>query len=146
MSLVSTPVHLEVLHPEYEFMFQRPRRAAKAFNVNTARVLFEDSKLGKNTTPLCMPTICKILDLPRYTNHCVRTTGINILKRSGIDDRDIVKLSGHKSVASLSHYNPHNDMEKKIAMAGALMLSKRTLEGLQPRLHQILNAFALLMS
>ena len=33
--------------------------------------------------------------------------------------------------ASLSHYNPHNDMEK-IAMAGALMLSKRPLEGLQP--------------
>ena len=57
----------------------------------------------------------------------------NILKRSaGIDDRDIVKLSGHKSVNSLSHYNPHNDMEKKIAMAGALMLSKRPLEGLQP--------------
>ena len=96
---------MEVLHPEYEFMFQRTRRAAKAFNINTAKVLFEDSKLGKNTTPLCMPKICKILDLPRrYTNHCVRATGINILKRSGIDDRDIVKLTGHKAVSSLSCY------------------------------------------
>ena len=124
---------MEVLHPEYEFMFQRTRRAAKAFNINTAKVLFEDSKLGKNTTPLCMPKICKILDLPRrYTNHCVRATGINILKRSGIDDRDIVKLTGHKAVSSLSHYNPHNNMEKKIAMAGAMLLSKRPLEAHQP--------------
>ena len=38
--------YLEVLHPEYEFMFQRPRRAGKNFNINTAKVLFEDSKLG----------------------------------------------------------------------------------------------------
>ena len=125
--------YLEALHPEYEFMFQRPRRAGKNFNINTAKVLFEDSKLGKNTTPLCMPKTCKLLDLPRrYTNHCVRTTGINLLKRSGIDDRDIVKLSGHKAVSSLSHYNPHNNMEKKIAMAGAMLLSKRPLEVHQP--------------
>ena len=47
-------------------------------------------------------------------------------------DRDIVKLSGHKAVSSLSHYNPHNDMEKKIAMAGAMLLSKRPLEVHQP--------------
>ena len=36
------------------------------------------------------------------------------------------------NLSSLSHYNPHNNMEKKIAMAGAMLLSKRPLEAHQP--------------
>ena len=49
-----------------------------------------------------------------YTNHCVRATAITLWSNSGISNRHIMAISGHRSKQSLVSYNsrlvlrPHN--------------------------------------
>ena len=43
-------------------------------------------------------------------------------KRNGYSDREIMRLSGHKRITSLEHYDPGNSLEIKSKMASALML------------------------
>ena len=57
----------------------------------------------------------------------------NMSKSCNFEKKNSIRKQ-HKKFALSNRalsYNSHNDMEK-IAMAGALMLSKRPLEGLQP--------------
>eukprot|EP00117_Sycon_ciliatum_P013121 scpid80414/ scgid13915/ len=43
--------------------------------------------------------------LEMYTNHCLRVTSITLMKKAGLEDRKIMAVSGHKSVASLQSYD-----------------------------------------
>ena len=115
---------MKYLHPENPFLFQRPRRPATGFSVDTATCLFEDDKQGKNKTALCLATICETLAIPRFTNHSVRSTAIHVLKQYGYEDREIQRLSGHRSLESLNNYDPSNSIEQKAGMAFALMKKK----------------------
>ena len=51
------------------------------------------------------------------------------LVTSGFSDREIVKISGHKNIATVSHYNPGQSIQKKLSMAQATGMagSKRAL-------------------
>ena len=40
-----------------------------------------------------------------YAYHCLRSTAIEILNAAGINDREIMKISGHTSVTSLQSYH-----------------------------------------
>ena len=118
-------IYLEFLHPENPFLFQRPRRPGKNFNIDTDSQLFEPTKVGRNLVSPMMKNLCKLLDLPAYTNHSIRATGIVLLKESGFGDREICRVSGHKAIGSLEHYDPSNSIEKKAEMASALLNLKR---------------------
>ena len=86
--------------------------------------LFEPSKVGKNLVGTMMKRLCKTLGLPEYTNHCLRSTGIVLLKEQGFGDREIMRASGHRQASSLEHYDPSNSVEKKAKMAASLMLKR----------------------
>ena len=118
-------LYMKYLHPDNPFLFQRPRRPAKDFSVDTAPCLFEDDKQGKNKTAICLATICETLAIPRFTNHSVRSTAIHVLKQYGYQDREIQRLSGHRSIESLNNYDPSNSVEQKAGMAFALMNKKK---------------------
>ncbi len=117
-------LYISFLSPESEFMFQRPRRPSKSFSLDMANEngLFEPSKVGENLIAKMLPTICKTLNLRHFTNHSVRTTGIQMLKKSGYSDRAIMKLSGHKAISSLNSYDPHNTLSDKKGMAKSLLM------------------------
>ena len=66
--------------------------------------------------------ICLLTEIPRYTDHCLRSMAIAMLKGSGFEDRDICKLSGHVSVDSLNHYNASISLGKNQNMTQALLL------------------------
>ncbi|CAC5407169.1 KCTD1_15 [Mytilus coruscus] len=46
-----------------------------------------------------------------YTNHCVHATTINVLAHSGVSDREIMNITGHKCESSLNSY--HSDSSDK---------------------------------
>ena len=117
-------IYLGLLHPDCESLFQRPRRPSKHFNLNVDSELFEPSKVGKNMVGTMMKRLCKTLGLPEYTNHCLRSTGIVLLKEQGFGDREIMRLSGHRQASSLEHYDPSNSVEKKAKMAASLLLKR----------------------
>ena len=117
--------YLKLLHPECPFLFQRPRRTSKKFNIDCDNQLFEPTKVGKNLVGPMMKSLCKTLNLPTFTNHSIRSTGIVLLKQQGFGDSEIIEMkTGHKAAGSLEHYDPSNTVEKKSEMASALLLKR----------------------
>ena len=55
----------------------------------------------------------------KYTNHSIRTTGATLLSRAMFNPAQIMAVTGHKSVSSLSVYQRVSD-EEKMAMGKAI--------------------------
>lgn len=49
----------------------------------------------------------------RYMNHCIRATTVTRLCDSGIDPQDIVAVTGHRCVASISSYSSTNAEKRR---------------------------------
>ena len=66
-----------------------------------------------------LPTLTTILGLKRMTNNSTRVTAIRAMKEGGASDRDITTVSGHRTEASLKHYDPiaTNKTSHKMAMS-----------------------------
>ena len=56
---------------------------------------------------------CKLSQI--YTNHFIRVTGATVLTRSNFSSSEIMSITGHKSVQSLTRYQKTQD-QQKIAM------------------------------
>lgn len=68
-----------------------------------------------------MTTLSKEANLSKkYTNHCVRTTTITVLDRSGFEARHIMSVSGHKKVESIQSYSAQTPQTKKREMSDSL--------------------------
>ena len=92
-------LYLQFTHPENNRLFQRARTVSKKFDLHDLdqTQLFENAAVGKGTVGKNLRALCELLGKDELTNHCLRTTGINILKRSGYDDREIMAVSGRIS-------------------------------------------------
>ena len=62
-----------------------------------------------------MTNLSKKCDLSRvYSNHSIRATGATILSRSNFNPAQIMAVTGHKSVSSLTVYQQVSEGEKLI--------------------------------
>ena len=93
-------MYLTHLHPELDRLFQRAHVSS-----SNSGVWFMKSALSHNQLGLMMSNICAAAGARRYTNHCIRATAIVRLKSSGMEDRKIIAVSGHKNTASLTSYD-----------------------------------------
>ena len=60
-----------------------------------------------------MGNICDKVKLStRYTNHCIRVTGVTNLRRANFNAKQVMSVSGHKSVDSLAVYERVQSDEK----------------------------------
>ena len=67
-----------------------------------------------------MPSLSEKCELSkRYTNHSIRATGTTILSHQRFNPDQIMSVSGHKSVSSLSLYQ-HVGSPEKISMGKAI--------------------------
>ena len=113
--------YLERLHPECDFLFQRPKRPSKKFKLeDNPTVWYEPSKVGLNLVANFLPTLCEALGLKRCTNNQIRPTAIRYIKRGGFSDREIMTISGHKTAETLKHYDPKPSTERQMGMACAI--------------------------
>ena len=56
-----------------------------------------------------------------YTNHCLRSTAIEILNAAaGFNDREMMKISGHKSVTSLQSYHNRISDQYKASISNSI--------------------------
>ena len=95
-------LYLAKLNPLCESLFQYPKRQWKPAD----RVWFENRPLGVNKLSSMMKVISAEAELSRvYTNHCIRATAITLWSHAGLNDRQIMAISGHRNEASLRSYS-----------------------------------------
>ena len=91
------------LYPDLDALWQRPREGHLTEN---DKIWYCNSPVGEKKLGNMMKDMSAEYKLSKlYTNHCIRSTAIQILNLAGNNDREIMKISGHKSVTSLQSYD-----------------------------------------
>ena len=108
--------YISKLHPSCSSLWQRPR---DSFDEDD-EIWYCNVRLGEKTLASFMSKLSKDTDLSQmYTNHSIRATGATILTKSMFSPSQIMAVTGHKSVQSLTVYQ-RTDTEEKIAMGQAM--------------------------
>lgn len=106
----SFKMYFEHLNPTNKHLWQNPLQKV---NEIQEKVWFGKGHLGKNPLGTFMSCISKETNLSKvYTNHSIRVTGASIFQRCNYHPKQIMSVTGHKSVQSLTIYTKVQDKEK----------------------------------
>lgn len=107
--VLSYEMYISKLHPECDKLWQRPLESF----VDSDSVWFYNARVGEKKLSTFLSRISKAAGLSKiYTNHSIRTTGASILSKSMFGPSQVMAVTGHKSVQSLSVYQRISDDEK----------------------------------
>ena len=107
--------YLDHLNPNNKFLWQKALT-----KIRNEDIWFGLEHLGKNTLGKFMTELSKNCELSRiYTNHSIRVTGITVLTRMNFSASEIMSVSGHKSVQSLTNYQ-RTQPKQKVQMGNVL--------------------------
>ena len=107
----SFKMYIEHLNPKNPFLWQTPN--PNITNEEATKVWYTRQHIGKNTLGSFMSELSKNVKLSRrYTNHSIRVTGASILTRCNFNDKEVMSMTGHKSVQSLTIYQRVQDKTK----------------------------------
>ena len=80
--------------------YQQPKQSV----LENHSVWYTSRPIGKKTIAAFMKEICKAANITKtYTNHCLRATAVTLLSHAGVENREICKITGHRSDESLNH-------------------------------------------
>ena len=107
---------LEKLNPKCDRLWQRP----KASYLPEESCWYTNSSIGEKNMQKFMSSLSEKCQLSkRYANHSIRATGATILSHQRFNPAQIMSVSGHKSVSSLSIYQ-HIGSSEKISKGKAI--------------------------
>ena len=90
------------LHPENNYMWQYP---VEEINPKCPDNWYTKKHLGKNPLATFMSYLSRDTGLYKiYTKHSIRATEITVLTNLNFSNADIMAVSGHKSIQSLTVY------------------------------------------
>ena len=119
----SFKIYMSHLHPENPFLWQQVNHKPKD---PFSPIWYTKAHMGKNILGHFMTELSKDTALSkRYTNHCIRVTGTSILTRCKFNDKEVMSMTGHKSVQSLTVYQRVQD-KTKMQMGKVLSTSLQT--------------------
>ena len=102
-------MYIDKLNPNNEYLWQR---AYDKFDANRQH-WYGLQHIGRNTLGKFMNDVSEKCKLSKgYTNHSVRVTGLTVLTRMQFSASEIMAVSGHKSVQSLTNYQRTNSRQK----------------------------------
>ena len=94
--------YLGHLNEKCPFLWQTPNDAAFEKGEN---IWYKNKRIGENTLGQFMTELSKnVVMQKKYTNHCLRVTGTTNLTRCNFTSKQIMSVTGHKSLQSLSMY------------------------------------------
>lgn len=107
--VLSYEMYISKLHPECDKLWQRPLESF----VDSDSVWFYNARVGEKKLSTFLSRISKAAGLSKiYTNHSIRATGASILSKSMFGPSQVMVVTGHTSVQSLSVYQRVSDDEK----------------------------------
>jgi hypothetical protein len=95
------------LHPDLDTFLQRPSK-----NYIGRNTWYDRAPLGQHTIANMMRNISESAGSSQiYTNHSIKASTATVLKKAGVPSQDIMTVTGHKNIASLSSYakGPNSD-------------------------------------
>ena len=109
--VLSYTTYISALSPESDKLFQQPKY--KEFKANK-KVWYGPGPVGQNTLDSFITKICENMNMKDkgYTNHSLRVSAITNLTRNNFSNKQIMAISGHKSIESLAIYQKVNTKEK----------------------------------
>lgn len=114
-------IYIDHLNPQNPYLWQTPNPNVKDENNN--KIWYTLGHIWKNPLGAFMSTLSEQAKLSKkYTNHSIRVTGASILTRCKYNDKEVMSMTGHKSVQSLTIYQPVQN-KKKIEMGQVLQKS-----------------------
>ena len=119
------------LHPECERLWQRPKDGF----LDSDKVWYCNSPVGEKKLGTFLSNLSKSLNFATiYTNHSIRATGASILSKCMFGPSQVMAVTGHKSMQSLSVYQRVSDQEK-IQMGESLTanIMPGSLQAIMPR-------------
>ena len=94
------------LNPDLDRFFQRASVSAGCSVTHPDSAWYIRSPISQNLLSSTIKRLSLQAKLSKsYTNHCLRATTIVHLKESGVDDRRICEISGHRNTAYLASYD-----------------------------------------
>ena len=103
--------YLEHLSPKNTFLWQKP--FDDGHKKGFPNIWYTNQHIGRNILSKFMPEVSTNCGLSQiYHNHSIRATGITVLTRMNYTPSQIMSVSGHKSVQSLSIYQKTAQKEK----------------------------------
>ena len=98
------------LSPLMDSLWQYPKTKEECTD---ADIWYRNKKIGPNPLSEFMSKMSHAADLTKvYTNHCIRVTGATFLARNQFSPKQIMSITGHKSINSLSIYQKVSTDEK----------------------------------
>jgi hypothetical protein len=117
--VLSYEKYVSKLNPNCEKLWQRPKDEF----CDDDQIWYNNVPVGENTLGSFMSVLRKKCDLSQtYTNHSIRVTGATILAKNSYCHSQIMAITGHKYVASLTLYQTVDD-DDKIRMGQTLTRS-----------------------
>ena len=94
--------YLSKLHPQCDYLWQQVKDQEK---ITDADIWYKPSKIGPNPLAGFMSRVSHNADLSKvYTNHSIRSTATTFLRRANFTPKQVMSVTGHRSVNSLSVY------------------------------------------
>ena len=110
-------LYLSYLSPKIDNFWQKPNMEY----YHVSGVWYAAQPLGVNTLNAMMKSMSKAASLPlHHTNHCVHATSCTVMAEAGVQDRDIIKVTGHKDANSLKRYIDRAPASTKRVHSGIL--------------------------
>ena len=132
--------YLSKLHPRCEYLWQQPKKIEDALH---SEIWYKPAKIGPNPLSGYMSRISHDADLSKvYTNHSIRSTATTFLGRANFSPKQIMSVTGHRSLNSLAVYQKVSQNEKlQMGLAMNLYL-QRDLQPSLPPVQQTLRPIA----
>ena len=112
--------YINALDKTIDFLWQRPKNK---FPKNKEFPWYITKQVGHNTHEKFMGELCKKMDLTKhYTNHCIQVSGVMNLTWVNFTAKQVMSVSGHKSVELLALYQRVHE-DKKMMMGLCLTYS-----------------------
>ena len=102
--------YVSKLHPHCEYLWQQCKEVK---DIKDSDIWYKPLKNGPNPLSAYMSRVSHSADLSKtYTNHSICVTGTTLLGRYNFSSKQIMSVSGHRSVNSLAVYQKVSDEEK----------------------------------
>ena len=109
--------YLSKLHPRNEYLWQWPKKKEHCTDMD---IWCYNKRVGNNHLAGFLSCLSHEADLSRiYTNHSIRVIAATFLKCANFSDNQIMSITGHKSISSLSLYEKVST-EEKLTMGKAM--------------------------